>query len=301
VAVERAHAQDRPTSTPREPEFCEGMKFLVDNSGILHLDIKPENVLFDESGHVKITDFGLARVYIDRGSKKRGLRFLPSWAAPIVRDSHVISGTLPYMAPEQLAGTAELDTRADVYAFGVMLYEMLAGRRPFEARDAKGFKAAIARGSIPALPDEVPTGLRDLVLSCLNSNPRKRYQGFTVVLSRLATLCEEQAVVVQIPGGGPSRDGESALSSHDWNNRGYSFAQAGNYEEALRCYRRGLSVLAGEPRRDYIMVAPGADKKLNSSDAMCAVLQTNLGALLMRMGRVEEAKAAFEGECPRNG
>jgi serine/threonine protein kinase len=150
-------------------EFCDGMRFLADHNKILHLDIKPENVLFDENDHVKITDFGLARAFGDHSGKERASRFLPSWAAPARRELHVIAGTLPYMAPEQLSGGSVLDTRTDVYAFGVMLYEMLAARRPFDALDALGYKRAIAKSSIAPLPDEVPERLRELVLRCLNN------------------------------------------------------------------------------------------------------------------------------------
>lgn len=70
--------------------------------------------------------------------------------------------------------------------------------------------------------------------------------------------------------------------------------QANDFEEALRCYRRGLSVLATEPRSDNYMVTMGVDKQRNSSDMLYATLNTNMGALLMRMERLTEAKAAFE-------
>jgi tetratricopeptide (TPR) repeat protein len=169
---------------------------------------------------------------------------------------------------------------------------MLAARRPFEASDLGGYKTAIANGSVAALPSSVPKRLCELVLRCLNSDPRNRFSGFADLLSQLVSLCQEEAVTVQSTDGSSGK--ESALDSSDWNNRGYALAQSNNYEEALRCYRSGLSVLAQEPRSDNISMTPGVDKKINSSDAMCAVLHTNLGALLMRMGRVEEAKAAFE-------
>jgi serine/threonine protein kinase/Flp pilus assembly protein TadD len=294
----RARMKDRPMALTEclriAVEFCDGMRFLTDNNRILHLDIKPENVLFDESGHVKITDFGLARAYIDPGKKARASGFLPAWAARAGGEPNVVAGTMPYMAPEQLSGTKAPDTRADVYAFGVMLYEMLAGRRPFDALDARSYGRAIAKADIAPLPADVPRRLRELILRCLSDDPRKRFPGFADLLSQLVGLCEDKGVIVELEDAPSDTGSESRLDANDWNSRGYAFAQSHNFDEALRCYQRGLSVLAIEPRSNNFVVTPGVEKKTNSSDALRAVLNTNMGALLVRMGRVGDAKAAFE-------
>jgi tetratricopeptide (TPR) repeat protein len=294
----RARMNDRPMALPEclriAVEFCDGMRFLADNNRILHLDIKPENVLFDEGGHVKITDFGLARAYIDPGKKERASGFLLAWVARAGGEPNVVAGTMPYMAPEQLSGTGRLDIRTDVYAFGVMLYEMLAGRRPFDAFDARSYGRAIAKSDVAPLPAEVPRRLRELVLCCLSNDPRKRFPGFTDLLSQFVGLCEEEGVDVRLENVCSDKDYESGLDANEWNSRGYAFAQSHDFDEALRCYQRGLAVLATEPRSDNFIITPGVDKKTNSSDALWAVLYTNMGALLVRMGRVGEAKAAFE-------
>jgi tetratricopeptide (TPR) repeat protein len=89
-------------------------------------------------------------------------------------------------------------------------------------------------------------------------------------------------------------EAEDTLDSNDWNSRGYAFVQSGKYDEALRCYQRGLSALAAEPRSENYVITAGVDKKTNSTDAMYATLYSNMGALLMRMDRVAEAKEAFD-------
>jgi tRNA A-37 threonylcarbamoyl transferase component Bud32 len=106
-------------------DICSGIGY-AHSKGVVHRDIKPENVLIDHSGIAKVTDFGLARV-VDEESRTM---------------SQDLTGTLPYMSPEQLSLEEPVDERSDVYSFGVVLYEMLSGERPFEAESAGQLVAA---------------------------------------------------------------------------------------------------------------------------------------------------------------
>ena len=268
-------------------EFCNGMVFLAGEHGIVHRDIKPENVLFDDTGRVKITDFGLARAY-ERGTSGEG-PVADATSAP-----HVISGTLPYMSPEQLAGVEGVDTRADVYAFGVMFYELLVGRRPFEASDVAGYARKISEGRMGSWPQTVPDELRAIITRCLAADRTGRYSDFTQLRQALMEFSAANGISQEPERAASDDESSDSLDPHDWNNRGYAFVQAGDLEQALQCYRNGLADLRSRPRSSDYVVTPGVARETNASDALFALLQGNMGSALMRLGRFEEARKAFQ-------
>ncbi len=154
-------------------------------AGILHRDIKPANILVAKNGYAKLADFGLAKLDERSAPPTDATRL----ATQHTRPGFVI-GTIAYMSPEQAAGRP-IDARSDTFSFGVMLYELLTGRRPFAAPTDLELIQAIIHASPPPLPQNLPFGLRLLVEKALEKDPTERYQAMremVVDLRRLSRL-----------------------------------------------------------------------------------------------------------------
>jgi serine/threonine protein kinase len=139
-------------------------------AGILHRDIKPENILITKSGYAKLADFGLAKLHEGEASDD---------ATRTVTEMHtrhgIIVGTVAYMSPEQASGQP-LDARSDIFSFGVLLYEALAGERPFTGAFPPDILHAILHRPAKPLPEEVPLPLRMIVEKALEKDPADRFQ-----------------------------------------------------------------------------------------------------------------------------
>src|SRR5271170_1675534 len=137
---------------------------------IIHRDLKPANIMITPAGVVKVLDFGLAAVA--QSSDPSNPANSPTLTISPTR-AGMILGTAAYMAPEQARGQA-VDKRADIWAFGVVLYEMLAGRQPFRGETTTDVLAAVVTQE-PEW-DRIPTKVRRLLQSCLQKDPKQRLQ-----------------------------------------------------------------------------------------------------------------------------
>jgi eukaryotic-like serine/threonine-protein kinase len=146
-------------------------------AGVVHRDLKPANIKLRPDGAVKVLDFGLAKLTQpgNSGSFAPGVTASPTITTPAMTGIGVILGTAAYMAPEQARGKP-VDKRADVWAFGCVLYEMLTGRRAFDGDDVTMVTANIVKSEPDwnALPAETPDAVRAVLRGCLQKDPRRR-------------------------------------------------------------------------------------------------------------------------------
>ncbi len=155
--------------------------------GIVHRDLKPENLFVTKDGHVKILDFGLAKLT----QPQLG----PESSAPTVEgatDAGVVMGTAGYMAPEQVRGHVA-DHRADIFAFGAILYEMLADKRAFQKSTSAETMTAILKEDPPGISQIVPAtppALQRVVHRCLEKNPERRFQSASDLAFALEALSD---------------------------------------------------------------------------------------------------------------
>lgn len=232
-------------------------------AGIIHRDVKPANVMVTQSGAVKLLDFGIAKLMsADAG------------------EMHPAAGTIPYMSPEQTRN-AEIDERTDIWSLGVLLYEMLAGQRPFKRETDELLISAIRNEEPPLLSSiraEVPARLAAIVERCLQKNSADRYQSAEELCTALSELNAEAAAPFSL------RDYRRPIAA----SLLFLVATAAALWSYSR-YSRATPVTTGAANEQLISVAvlPLSDSGDNDSSRYVAVgLSDELRGELSRIKRV---------------
>jgi serine/threonine protein kinase len=180
------------------PQICDALQYAHDQ-GIVHRDIKPENILMDRRGRVKVADFGLAKIVAQASSpaSSGGISAAESETKPTglgsptnpqagtparqdLTDAGKIMGTPQYMSPEQINAPGEVDHRADIYALGVVFYQMLTGELPGK------------RIEPPSKKVQIDVRLDEVVLRALEKKPERRYQQASVLKTQVETIVEDE-------------------------------------------------------------------------------------------------------------
>ena len=168
-------------------------------AGIVHRDIKPENILLRRDGYIKVLDFGLAKLMVlPAGTDDADTK------SQFQTEAGIVVGTPYYMSPEQVRGAVP-DTRADIFSFGAVFYEMLSGLRAFQAATPVEAMNAILNEDPPDLPQGIPPPLQRIVRRCLEKQPEKRFQSaedLAFMLRALAT--DSESGMKRAPSPAPS-------------------------------------------------------------------------------------------------
>lgn len=279
-------------------QFCDGMSHALSKGIRAHRDLKPQNCMIAQDNTLKISDFGLARI-IDNVPEALTADPAPANASPHLTRTGTAAGTCSHMAPEQFDDAKHVDVRADIYSFGIILFQMIRGELPFTGRTWADFERLHKMQALPPVGSG-SASLDRVVERCLVKDPVHRFASFDECREELVDAYEEltgspaprplagqQLTATELALKSQSLSylgrhaeglacAESSLQIDSlmelaWNNKGMALGGLGRHKEAIECYDRALEL------------APRA-----------AISWSNKGYVLSELGRAREGIACCD-------
>ena len=286
--------EDLPQVLRFAVQFCDGMIHALRKGIRAHRDIKPRNCLITADGILKVTDFGLAKLLENDFAGDT-----PSVNTENFNLSMTTMGTCTHMAPEQFKNARQVDLRADIYSFGVMLFQMVSGDLPFKGDNWKDLEQMHTVQRPPLLACGEPQ-LTQLIQTCLEKDPRNRFPDFKQIRERLTSIYKK---VAGAPAPEPAQG--VALTSIQWNNKGSSLDNLGMHKESLACYdsaiqlnpklpsawfNKGVALFeSGQPEQALRCYERVIELDPNSEKAW-----SNKGVVLKTLGKTAEAIVCYD-------
>jgi len=275
-------------------QFCDGMIHAFTKGIHVHRDVKPRNCLITKEGVLKVTDFGLAKLFDDDLSGAALNRRAQNLSLSVTN-----MGTCTHMAPEQFLNAGKVDLRADIYSFGVMLFQMVSGNLPFIGEDWKALEE-LHSTELPPLLESTDPQLAQLIRVCMAKNPEDRPSNFKRVRERLSPIY--QKIVGSAP---PEPVHGTALTAVQWNNKGSSLDNLGLRAESIACFDSAIqlnpSFESAWFNRGVAMLAIGrADEALACFERAIELnpgsekVWSNKGVALKSLGKTEEAISCYD-------
>jgi eukaryotic-like serine/threonine-protein kinase len=277
-------------------QCCDGMVHAYAKGVSAHRDIKPRNCLITHDGVLKVTDFGLAKLF-DQDT----IADVIAHTGPAANFNLTATavGTCTHMAPEQFVNARLVDVRVDIYAFGVMLYQMIQGELPFSGQNWKELEH-LHKTQPPPLLTNTDESVATLVQKCLAKDPAHRYSGFDEVRFLLSGMYEK---IVGTPPPEPLEG--AALNAAQWSNKGSSLDNLGRRSEAIASYdvalkldptlmpawfNKGVALYATKHVPEALTCYDHA-LKLNPTSEQ---VWSNKGVALKAIGKHQEALACYD-------